>query len=245
MKKNIYVLTYDIGHLKCQKVVNGLLKKKYKITVIAFPFIQKKRNLVYKKKFSDRPYPILKKINNETYYKKRNVNYIKAKDFSYSQIKKIKFKKNSVILHTFIKILPKHFVKNKIILNAHPGILPINRGLDSFKWGVLKRLPFGVILHKIDHKVDSGFLMAVRYIDIVKKDSLSDISKKSFSLEINLLINFEKYLKNLKKRIKVTSNYSISKKRISLEFEKHLPNIYNENKSLFKKLQRNKTYEIK
>ena len=42
MKKNIYVLTYDIGHLKCQKVVNGLLKKKYKITVIAFPYFKKK-----------------------------------------------------------------------------------------------------------------------------------------------------------------------------------------------------------
>ena len=43
--------------------------------------------------------------------KKRNINYIKVKGFSESQLKKIKFKKNSQHFILFIKILPKYFVK--------------------------------------------------------------------------------------------------------------------------------------
>ena len=244
-KYHIYVITYDKGHLKTKKVVDGLLKKKYKVTILAIPFKKRKKNRFTNPKiFNCRPNPILENFDNRAYYKSKNVNYKILHNWSVKDLKKLKFKKKSIFLNTIIKILPSHFVKNKIILNAHPGILPINRGLDSFKWGLIKKYPIGVTLHKIDSQIDRGLIICTKYLKIKKSDDLKAIVKRSFNTECNLLINFEKYLENLNYSLKVSDHFKVSKKRIPLKFEKKLNNIFTKNKKLFMQMYQIEAKEI-
>ena len=144
-----------------------------------------------------------------------------------------------------IKIIPKFFLKKRIILNAHPGVLPINRGLDSFKWGVIKKYPFGVTLHKIDEKIDKGLIVCAKYIKINKQDTLRSIAKKSFENECSLLICFEKYLKNLRKKLEVSDKFLPSEERIPMRYENKLNYIFKKNRNKFIDLFKEKTFEIK
>jgi len=244
-KYHIYVITYDVGHLKTKKVVDGLLKKKYKVTILAYPFKKRKNNRFLDPKiFNCRPNPILEKFNNKAYYRSKNVDYKTLKGWSLKNLKSLKIKKKSIFLNTIIKIIPGTFLANKIVLNAHPGILPINRGLDSFKWGLLKKYPFGVSLHRIEKRVDGGFIMCIKYLKIKKGDNLESIVKRSFNTECNLLVNFEKYLKNFKYSFKVPNHFEVSKKRIPLKFENRLNKIFIKNKKLFKQMYQTKALEI-
>jgi len=45
------------------------------------------------------------------------------------------------------------FAKGKPIVNAHPGIIPLTCGLDSFKWAIYNNDPVGNTLHLIDSRV--------------------------------------------------------------------------------------------
>ena len=40
---NVGIITYNVGHLKANKIMLNLLQKKYKITVFAFPFKKRKK----------------------------------------------------------------------------------------------------------------------------------------------------------------------------------------------------------
>lgn len=50
------------------------------------------------------------------------------------------------------------------IINIHPGILPGNRGLDNFKWAIVKKLPIGATAHWIDTRVDMGLIISRGHI---------------------------------------------------------------------------------
>ena len=242
---HIYIITYDKGHLKTKNIADGLLKKKYKITILAFPFKKREKNRYSDSKiFNCRPNPILENFDNRAYYKSKGVKYKSINNWSVKELKKHKFKKKSIFINTIIKILPAYFVKNKTILNAHPGILPINRGLDSFKWGLIKKFPFGVTLHKINNQTDKGLIIGIKYLNIKKSDNLKEIVKRSFNTECDILINFTKYLKNLKLLFEVSNHYEVSKKRIPLKFEKKLNNIFIKNKKLFMQEYQKKDFEI-
>jgi methionyl-tRNA formyltransferase len=41
-------------------------------------------------------------------------------------------------------------------LNTHPSLLPYNRGKHYYFWNLIEDVPFGVTLHWIDEKIDSG-----------------------------------------------------------------------------------------
>jgi hypothetical protein len=81
-------------------------------------------------------------------------------------------------------------------------------------------------LHKIDKFIDCGTVLKRSYIYIDKFDNLSDIAKKSFSLECFLLSNFEFYLKNLKKKANIKNSSFYFSKKIRISDEKNLERIF-------------------
>jgi phosphoribosylglycinamide formyltransferase-1 len=91
-------------------------------------------------------------------------------------------------------ILPKEVVSNKKILNCHPGIIPIARGLDAFKWSILELKPLGVTLHFLTEKVDYGPIIARIRTPIFESDSLESLARRHYELEIKVMSNFYKYL---------------------------------------------------
>lgn len=51
------------------------------------------------------------------------------------------------------------------IINAHPGYIPVVRGLDSLKWAIVEGLPIGVTTHLLEIMwMPEIYLNAVRYL---------------------------------------------------------------------------------
>ena len=114
------------------------------------------------------------------------------------------------------RILKKNIIDsfNVGILNAHPGLLPANRGLDTIKWALVKKIKQGVTCHLIDHKIDIGRLVALEEIKVYKDDSLIDLYLRIQSLEQNLIIKSLKSLNedsNIHNYVKLTSGENYHK----------------------------------
>ena len=91
-------------------------------------------------------------------------------------------------------IVSQKCLKGKKILNAHPGIIPNSRGLDSFKWAILEDKPLGVTLHYIDEKVDCGVIVSVSPTPIYPSDTLHTLARRHYENEIAMLSNFALHL---------------------------------------------------
>lgn len=84
-------------------------------------------------------------------------------------------------------ILNVAFAQGKPIVNAHPGIIPTTRGLDSFKWAILENDPVGVTLHLIDDEVDKGEVLVVRETPVFASDSIASFARRHYESEIDLM----------------------------------------------------------
>jgi len=192
----IGVLTYNCNHLKTQQVLKFLLKKKrYDITLLIT-----KKKLLKKKitKINHRPYQFVGKSYKELIrkYNLKSVNF-ENKD-SYRQLKYILICGSGIIDK-------KKIIKNKFI-NCHAGLIPQSRGLDAIKWSLYNNHPVGNTIHFIDSEVDKGKIIHQEITKCNKKLSLAQFYKNHYLKEIELITEFEFYLKNGKKIKKLNEN---------------------------------------
>ncbi len=89
-------------------------------------------------------------------------------------------------------IIPEsHLHKSNTYLNLHPSLLPYYPGRHAITEAIYRGGPFGVTLHQMGEKVDSGLLILQRRFLVLKyRDSLA-IHKIFFRQEEKL---FERYL---------------------------------------------------
>tara|TARA_Y100000590_G_scaffold14377_1_gene17291 strand:- start:7104 stop:7844 length:741 start_codon:yes stop_codon:yes gene_type:complete len=235
---NVGIITYNVGHLKANKIMLNLLQKKYKITVFAFPF--KKRKKKKKNYFKDRPDTILETFNLKDFCKLNKIKYVKMNGWDIDEVSKFLLKGKSshkkVYLNCISKIIPQKFIEKNIILNTHPGILPLCRGVDSFKWSIIKKYPIGVTLHVIDKHIDCGVILKRSLVPVVIGDNLTDIANRSFELECFLLSNFEEYIKKIKNKLYVSPNTFYHSSRISKKEDRLIQKTFKRSIPIFKKL---------
>lgn len=79
----------------------------------------------------------------------------------------------------------KHFELG--IVNAHPGLLPENRGLDNIKWAVHDSLPQGITFHVIDKYIDRGKFIRFAPVEVFKDDTWLDLHTRNVNLQISLM----------------------------------------------------------
>ena len=213
------ILTYDKPHLKTQQVINGLLKKK-NISIKKIIFSKFK---VFKERkifFRHRPYQFIGKhpaeIANSLNIKFENIN----NNNSFSNLDYIIICGSQII---------KKKIKKKFIINCHSGLIPQSRGLDSFKWDILRGKKLGTTLHFIDKKVDFGEIISHKYTKIYKSDSLKTAANKHYNSEIEMLINFDIFLKK-KKIFKLSVNKNTL--RMNLNYEKKMIKYFKERNKL-------------
>ena len=180
----IGLLTYDIHHAKTYSILKGLIKRHKNITLI----INKFRN--YKKKKVNPIYPHrpaqLKGPNSLQLSKKYKLKKIK--------IEKIKSYKFDYILIGGSGLIKKKFIKKNII-NCHSGLIPQSRGLDAFKWAIKNNRIVGNTLHFIDEKADLGKIISHKITPIFQKDTYQQFARRHYQNEINMLINFDKFIR--------------------------------------------------
>ena len=185
-ERTIGLITYNFPHLKTEQVIEYLVDNYQNLKIYALPFVPRKERVVL---FHHRPNQTVS-IAPEVIAEKHNIPFIKCEsDLDVDD-------GCNIYLILGAGILSEKCVKNKKIINAHPGIIPACRGLDSFKWAIYKDIPVGNSLHYIDENIDAGEIISVIPTTVYKTDSLETLSRRHYENEIKMLSNFESYLKN-------------------------------------------------
>ena len=86
-------------------------------------------------------------------------------------------------------ILDLSFAGKKPVVNAHPVIIPLTRGLDSFKWAIYNNDPLGITIHLIDSEVDKGEILLIEHTPIFPTDKIETLVMRHYELEIEILSN--------------------------------------------------------
>ncbi len=140
---------------------------------------------------------------------------------------------SKIIIIGQIGILGHDFDLNRndrLILNSHPGKLPEFRGLDSFKWAILKNdwENLACSIHVVREKIDAG--------EIIKINNYNWRKLNWFFIDRQLLIisgnDLVKFLLNLNSKDPVKQILMNSKKQINQFNLHHKMNILTEFKCL-------------
>jgi aminoglycoside 3-N-acetyltransferase len=233
------LITYQTGHLTTQKVADLLLEKGYEIILFAFPFhVKNSSSFVFN---SDLP-PQLLGVDWKDIYQNEEVEYVEMPGWDSKHCSLFKITQSDdnldIFLHCTSKIVPPDFIKNRIILNCHSGLLPQNRGVDSMKWSVVNTWPIGVTLHIIDEQIDRGRILARKRVFIHPEDSFQDLLNRSYYEKIQLMVDFEKFLQNRSKGWDVGDDYPLQKKRVPVDLDSQLETLFIERRKEFIRLSK-------
>lgn len=86
-------------------------------------------------------------------------------------------------------IIPQNVIQRYRIINAHPGYIPIVRGLDSLKWAIIEGLPIGVTTHLLGDYVDAGNVLERRKIPIYDNDTFHTVAYRQYEMEVQMLVD--------------------------------------------------------
>lgn len=222
---HVGLITYQTGHRKTLEVTLKLLSKGYRVTWYAFPFVR------YAPKIGPAPYqdrpPQLLDYDIEAFCREEGVSCRAMGGWSEDCTALADDPDPADIwLHCTAKIVPKHFLDGRRVLNVHAGLLPKNRGVDAFKWSLIKGWPIGVTLHAIDETIDGGTILFRRTVPILATDKFEDLCRRMYDFECDLLANFDAHLGNLSHGWQVGDTYPISHSRIPKDMECRLEDIF-------------------
>ena len=182
------LITYDTRHLKTEQVALGLHQLgDHDMSFFALPFVERPARKII---FAHRPDMALGAHSagvaaavGADYRRVANVDEIPVSGFDYYII-------------AGAGLLPAEWVERTLgkVVNSHPGIIPLVRGLDAFKWAILDGMPIGNTLHFIDAEADAGEVFAQSLTPAFATDSLEDFARRHYELEIQMMIDFEVFL---------------------------------------------------
>ena len=182
------IITYDTRHLKTEQVALGLNQLgTHEMFFFALPFVERAaRTLI----FAHRPDMSMGAYSSDvaaavgaSYMKIDGVDDVPTEGFDYYII-------------AGAGLLPASWVDRTLgkVINSHPGIIPLVRGLDAFKWAILDGMPIGNTLHFIDAEADAGEVFAQSLTPVFATDSLEDFARRHYELEIQMMVDFELFL---------------------------------------------------
>ena len=228
---HIGIITYQTGHLKTWQLLTKLLTKPYDVSLYAFPFQRRPQSEAI---FPDRPYQLID-MDIERFCDEHHVRYVKMTGWDREDAQMLGGAKDpeppDVFLTCIAKIIPESFITGRIIINAHPGLLPENRGLDAFKWAIVNGWPLGASIHAIDETIDGGTLLYRIRIPVFPEDTFHDAAERAYGMECELQANFDYYLSNLQKGVKITDWYPRSTERLPEEINVTIDAIFQEKKN--------------
>jgi len=91
-------------------------------------------------------------------------------------------------------LIEADFANSGKIVNAHPGLIPIARGLDSFKWAILQGKPVGNTLHIITDEADAGEILYQLETPIYPEDGIESFAARHYANELWMLGEFDRLM---------------------------------------------------
>jgi Formyl transferase len=201
--------------------------KGYRVTLYGFPFVRRQQT-PESAGFRDRPDQILE-FDVATMARHYGFGYVAVGGWSTLDSVTLDSQpgKPDVLVTCIGKIIPRAFLAGRTVLNAHPGLLPQNRGVDAFKWSVVNGWPIGVTLHVIDEHIDAGWIVRRQRVPVYPPDTLRAVADRAYALECDLLAEFALWLAEAGKKWPVdTAGNDLSRRRISAEDDEHLEEIF-------------------
>ena len=215
----IGIFTYNFPHYKTQQGIYKLLLSQFNITAI---FAANPVELNFPKS-KIRVSPKYTNISNTLEISKIfSINYHVVKHNSKDTIDLVKSYNLDIGIILGARIISQSVIDsfNIGILNMHPGIIPLNRGLDNLKWAILDNLKQGVTSHLISNEIDKGKIIDIQTIELWEDDTLIDIHIRLQELELKMLIEALEKIKLGKEFYDVSSNGVYHTSLTDLEEEK-------------------------
>lgn len=181
----IVVISYNTPHRKTQDVLFQLKARGYQnVTVFALPFVF--RENPFKPIYAHRPSTAID-VSPEVLCERLLYRFktVEARDIN----DLLNENPADFVLIAGAGLLPDELVENHKLINSHPGLLPKVRGLDSFKWALVKQIELGVTCHFVDSEADAGFLIEQKLVPIYKNDTFHSVAYRQYEIEIDLLVN--------------------------------------------------------
>ena len=122
---------------------------------------------------------------------------------SLDYVKRIKVE--FIVCDRYENLIKKDIIEhmNGKIINAHPSILPLNKGWQSNFWSVYYDTAKGVTIHYVDEGLDSGDIIAQENITVNNTETLRNLYYKSRAAMIKLFFdNWVKIRNDKSSRIK-------------------------------------------
>lgn len=73
-------------------------------------------------------------------------------------------------------------------LNAHPGYLPLFKGMDVIRWAIIEQGPLAVTLHFADRGVDTGPILLREPIPLYLSDDIAILRKRAAHIAAKLIV---------------------------------------------------------
>lgn len=182
------LFTYDFPHLKSAMILKELIEKdNLPDLVIAAPSEQLNVYEIEKKSFLDPGLVMRNSVRDLA--SKLGITYLVAKHNSAETEVFLNELRPTLGIVGGARILPEHVIDKFSIgvLNAHPGLIPQNRGLYTFHYAILRRLPQAVTLHLIDRNVDAGKILNTKIVQIDKNESAACVNKSMLEMQVKML----------------------------------------------------------
>lgn len=179
----IVVLTYNYPHHKTQQIIFRLLAKGIKPFVVAAEFIQRKNFVPLIKHRPDNAINVpltdfCKNLNLDLHLTTRENLFRTLKELG-----KIDF-----VLLTTGMLIDGETTKSFKFINAHPGYLPLIKGLDALKWAILYGQKTGVTSHFINEEVDGGIIIERQEVPLYYEDTFHSFAYRQYEMEIDMTI---------------------------------------------------------
>lgn len=185
MKIHITLLTYDAPHRKTHDVLlTMLMRDRFEICIATVPLVERKqRDVLFKHRPDQFVGPSIREIA---------ARYgLAVHDFA--NWRELQTKTDFFVV-CGANLLEAEFCNGNKVVNCHPGLIPMTRGLDSFKWTIFNGEQIGNTLHFIDSGVDLGTTIHHQLTNIFEGDDLNSLADRHYRNELHLLSHFDEYL---------------------------------------------------
>lgn len=181
----IVLLTYDAPHRKTQDVAWRLMIAKKEFRILAVPWEDRKpRRFIYSHRPSELTWPCEPLGDPADFCRAFGLEYtVCLKGWLFEEL--LKLDPELVVLGG-AGILPETIVEGFRVMNVHPGLLPVCRGLDILKWSILEAKLVGVTAHLCDKHADLGWRICDAVVPVYRQDTFHAFAMRQYEYEIGL-----------------------------------------------------------
>lgn len=180
----LVVLTFNQPHRKTQDILLRLAAMGVKAHVVCREFIERKNFIPT---IQHRP---ANPINLPTEIIAKNLGHTVTHTLSENLFEVLSSLKDlEYVLLATGNIIEQKVAEAFKIINAHPALLPLIKGLDALKWAVYHGIAPGVTSHFINAEVDAGVIIQQKEIPVYSTDTFHSLAYRQYECEIEMLVN--------------------------------------------------------